>query len=268
MRKIEFFPFTVIEKIKSKRNAKKKSKAIDQSIRRAGQEMRRSALQTHILLTGGSQSGKTTLIEQIKKYKGFTECPENANILLNGRVLDQVYYIPNHRYSSRYRVTHFRKKVQTKDKWLCCFDSADAVYFCSALDGYFNQNPSTGMLRIAEDIAYFKALYLRRAFSSYNTIFVLFITKVDKIDGFIKEHPPSSYFPDYVAEAENKNDDFLQFLLSKFLLAIKADSPGSSAEPFVVHHFLDATDIQQVACVYESGMGHVRDMKGRFRCFT
>ena len=70
MDKKEFFPFTVINKIKSKRNAKKHNEAIDRELNRKRHALRSTM---HCLVIGGEQSGKTSLIEQFKIAVGSNQ---------------------------------------------------------------------------------------------------------------------------------------------------------------------------------------------------
>ena len=70
MYKKEFFPFTVINKIKSTRNSKKHNEAIDRELNQKRRALRST---THCLVIGGDQSGKTSLIEQFKIAVGANQ---------------------------------------------------------------------------------------------------------------------------------------------------------------------------------------------------
>ena len=75
----DFFPFNIIHEIKEKKCAKKKSKEIDQELIKD-----RKIRSINIIVTGHSCSGKSSIIEQLKLQKIFTEELDEAKAAMHG----------------------------------------------------------------------------------------------------------------------------------------------------------------------------------------
>ena len=71
-----FFPFSVLNKMKDKKLAKKKSEQIHQELIKEGRKRR--IWTTNIIITGNSSTGKTSIIEQMTSQKIFREESEEA----------------------------------------------------------------------------------------------------------------------------------------------------------------------------------------------
>ncbi|UXI22321.1 dispatched protein [Sarcoptes scabiei] len=155
------------------KEATAKSKAIDRSIRA---DRDRQSNEIKLLLLGAGESGKSTLLKQLKIFDVGGQRSE-------------------------------------RKKWIHCFEDVTAVIFCVALSGYdLKLAEDEEINRIHESLKLFDSICNNKWF--IETPIILLLNKKDLFEKKIKKTPLTVCFPEYTGS--NTLEDAAAFMQMKF----------------------------------------------------
>ncbi|XP_021565801.1 guanine nucleotide-binding protein G(t) subunit alpha-1 [Carlito syrichta] len=226
------------------------------------EDAEKDARTVKLLLLGAGESGKSTIVKQMKiiHQDGYSleECLEFIAIIY-GNTLQSILAIV--RLRSRVKTTgiietqfsfkdlNFRMfdvggQRSERKKWIHCFEGVTCIIFIAALSAYdMVLVEDDEVNRMHESLHLFNSICNHRYFAT--TSIVLFLNKKDVFTEKIKKAHLSICFPDY--DGPNTYDDAGNYIKVQFLeLNMRRDVKE------IYSHMTCATDTQNVKFVFDA----------------
>ncbi|CAG8574821.1 5706_t:CDS:2 [Acaulospora colombiana] len=212
-----------------------------------------------MLLLGAGESGKSTILKQMKLIHDGGYSPEERDYFDSIDRISQADYFPTDQDVLRSRVkttgitetTFFIGELtyrmfdvggqrSERKKWIHCFENVTAIVFLVAISEYDQLLLEDETVnRMQEALTLFDSICNSRWF--VKTSIILFLNKIDRFMEKLPISPMSNYFPDY--EGGDNYDAACDYILNRFV------SLNQSESKQIYTHFTCATDTQQIKFV-------------------
>ncbi|XP_012503947.1 PREDICTED: guanine nucleotide-binding protein G(k) subunit alpha [Propithecus coquereli] len=232
--------------------AVERSKMIDRNLREDGEK---AAKEVKLLLLGAGESGKSTIVKQMKiiHEDGYSEeeCKQYKVVVYSNTIQSIIAIIRamgrlkiDFGEAARARMFDVGGQRSERKKWIHCFEGVTAIIFCVALSDYdLVLAEDEEMNRMHESMKLFDSICNNKWFT--DTSIILFLNKKDLFEEKIKRSPLTICYPEYTGS--NTYEEAAAYIQCQF-----EDLNRRKDTKEIYTHFTCATDTKNVQFVFDA----------------
>nr|7W2Z_A Chain A, Guanine nucleotide-binding protein G(o) subunit alpha [Homo sapiens] len=213
------------------RAALERSKAIEKNLKEDGIS---AAKDVKLLLLGADNSGKSTIVKQMKIIHGGSGGSGGTT-----GIVETHFTFKN----LHFRLFDVGGQRSERKKWIHCFEDVTAIIFCVDLSDYdqvLHEDETTN--RMHESLMLFDSICNNKFF--IDTSIILFLNKKDLFGEKIKKSPLTICFPEYTGP--NTYEDAAAYIQAQF------ESKNRSPNKEIYCHMTCATDTNNAQVIFDA----------------